>query len=282
MSIQSSAIMNPHDFLMSYASLLYKQETVNARLLGSIERMNRKNSISSKPNCVELLDGGNAVGLGYFKEHTHLELGQFPNANPNLIYQILSADFPTLNQITGPAELTDKVVAALAQSGNWELLKKQGLYKATEIIQSTRSVGHSAVAKEDSNLVVSNFLTQFMEECFPHRKDKELYVRKTLERLLPQGCIQLWINQQQEPVSMAARVRETRNTSSISLVYTPIEFRGLGYAGNVVAAISKNELSRGKSSCNLYADLSNPASNRVYKKIGFQQVGVSHSYRISP
>ena len=74
------------------------------------------------------------------------------------------------------------------------------------------------------------------------------------------------------PVSMAARTRQTPNAGIVSLVYTPPQHRGHGYAGAATAHVATRILASGKSLVCLYTDLRNPASNRCYEKIGFVPV----------
>jgi predicted GNAT family acetyltransferase len=81
-----------------------------------------------------------------------------------------------------------------------------------------------------------------------------------------------------QPVSMAARNRETKDGSNISFVYTPPELRGRGYAGSVTAFACEDTFKDGKKVCFLYTDLRNPISNRIYQKIGFRPWCDSKNY----
>jgi predicted GNAT family acetyltransferase len=84
------------------------------------------------------------------------------------------------------------------------------------------------------------------------------------------GGLYLWIDG--EPVSMAARVRETAHGSAVSAVYTPPQFRGRGYATSCVGELCRQILHEGRRFCALFADLANPVSNSIYQRIGFRQV----------
>ena len=74
------------------------------------------------------------------------------------------------------------------------------------------------------------------------------------------------------PVAQAVFGRSTPNGAVINWVYTPPLYRGLGYATSVVAAASKSLFDRGKRFCCLFADADNPASRRVYHKLGYTDV----------
>jgi hypothetical protein len=80
----------------------------------------------------------------------------------------------------------------------------------------------------------------------------------------------IWVDG--EPVAQAVFGRNTPNGAAISWVYTPPEYRGRGYATSAVAELSKNILASGKSFCCLFADVANPASCAVYRKLGYVDV----------
>jgi len=77
-----------------------------------------------------------------------------------------------------------------------------------------------------------------------------------------------------KPAAQAVFGRNTPNGAAISWVYTPPENRGKGYATSVVAELCKAILQSGKTFCCLFADVANPASCAVYRKLGFYDVCV--------
>jgi uncharacterized protein len=74
------------------------------------------------------------------------------------------------------------------------------------------------------------------------------------------------------PVSIASKAKSTKNGVVLNLVYTPLELRGKGYATNCVAALSQKLLNDGYKFCSLFTDLSNPTSNDIYSKIGYNPI----------
>lgn len=95
--------------------------------------------------------------------------------------------------------------------------------------------------------------------------------RAEIERRAASGDCLFWVAGG-APVALAGIVRRTRKTAAISLVYTPPELRGRGYAGSVTSAAAEKVFAEGRPTACLYTDLSNPWSNRCYAKIGFEPV----------
>jgi len=91
------------------------------------------------------------------------------------------------------------------------------------------------------------------------------------QRLIDRGLLFLWVDGG-SPRSMAASSRETRSGCAINTVYTPPQFRGLGYATAAVATLSDALLKDGRRFCCLYTDLANPTSNAIYAKIGYRPI----------
>lgn len=71
---------------------------------------------------------------------------------------------------------------------------------------------------------------------------------------------------------MAGVVAHTPHGARIGYVYTPPEWRGRGYASACVAGLSQRVLDSGRRFCFLYTDLSNPTSNALYQRIGYEHV----------
>lgn len=73
-------------------------------------------------------------------------------------------------------------------------------------------------------------------------------------------------------VATASRHISVAGTGRISLVYTPPEHRRRGYAAACTAALCRLSLDTDATSCVLFTQLSNPTSNSVYQRIGFEPI----------
>ena len=100
-------------------------------------------------------------------------------------------------------------------------------------------------------------------------------------RRVAQGEIWLWEDGGQ-PASMARLSAPAAGAVRVGFVYTPPQFRRRGYAGASVAALSARATADGARECLLYTQLSNPTSNGIYRRIGYQAVHEVLSYRFQP
>ena len=89
----------------------------------------------------------------------------------------------------------------------------------------------------------------------------------------------VWIWDDNGPVSMAARTEAVAGVSRIQAVNTPPELRARGYASAGVAALSASVLAQGLR-CVLIASLDNVAANSVYQRLGYQGVSEVLRYRL--
>jgi predicted GNAT family acetyltransferase len=147
-------------------------------------------------------------------------------------------------------------------------------YKLEKVNEYAKPQGSFRVANRDDFDVIVQYLIEFNEEV-----NQPVNTEKMKERTLHdlnKDRFYVWENN--GIVSMAKKIRETKNGESIGSVYTPKELRGKGYATAVVAEISKKILLSGKTFCALYTDLSNPTSNNIYQKIGYKPAGDSISF----
>ena len=90
----------------------------------------------------------------------------------------------------------------------------------------------------------------------------------------------LWLWDDGGPVSMAAVSAEVAGVVRVAFVYTPPERRGRGYAAACVVSLSENVDEAGHE-CVLYAQLQNPTSNAVYRRIGYEPVAEVLIYRFA-
>jgi hypothetical protein len=89
----------------------------------------------------------------------------------------------------------------------------------------------------------------------------------------------VWIWEDDGPVSMAARTEAVAGVSRIQAVNTPPEQRARGYASASVAALSASVLAQ-RLRCVLNANVNNLVANSVYERLGYQAVSDVLRYQL--
>ena len=132
-----------------------------------------------------------------------------------------------------------------------------------------RAPGNCRELKSSDMFFAPYWERAFSEDC----RARAFTVSKNVERLktrLGEDLHYIW--EDGIPVSQAVHGRDTPNGAVINGVYTPPQYRGHGYATSVVAELVKSRLERGKKFCCLFADAENPASLKIYRRLGFYDV----------
>ncbi len=142
-------------------------------------------------------------------------------------------------------------------------------------------VNKKVIPAKNSNVIIEQALredlteiaicfVEFDKDCFNKETNLNEYLDYAKESI-ENGKIYI-IKQNNKIVAMADCSKEYEDYISIAYVYTKPEFRNNGLASALTAHISKIILEKGKLPI-LYTDLSNPASNKAYTSIGFEEQG---------
>lgn len=117
--------------------------------------------------------------------------------------------------------------------------------------------------------------TEFRAETGLPRSD----VSAAIDQNMAEGRLFVWDD---EGAKCVARATEPLGgVSRIGAVFTPKRWRRRGYAGACVAALCQWLASEEDANAVLYAQLSNPGSNGIYRRLGFRAVSETLSYRFS-
>jgi predicted GNAT family acetyltransferase len=149
-----------------------------------------------------------------------------------------------------------------------ELERQQRVYVLREVKSGVPKRGRLRLATAADLELVAGWRYAFHKEVFG-RANREK-ARLAAENRIGNGDIYLW--EDERPVSTALKTRPTRNGISVGMVYTPPELRGRGYATACVGELSRLLLGSGWRYCALFADVANASANRVYQRIGYRPV----------
>lgn len=160
---------------------------------------------------------------------------------------------------------------------------RHGVYELREVLPVPAAPGSARpVTPEDRDQVIP-WIISFAEEALPEDNETERQIRFVESRLASTDDAGLWFWEDGgRPVSVSGYGGATPNGMRIGPVYTPPELRGRGYATTLVAEQSRWLLDTGRTLCFLYADLENPTSNALYRRIGYRMIAEAGEVRFDP
>ncbi|MBQ3407888.1 MAG: GNAT family N-acetyltransferase [Clostridia bacterium] len=123
-------------------------------------------------------------------------------------------------------------------------------------------------ATENDKVVLKQFSKDFHKEALHEEKSDE-YLEESFYKNLEKDYYVL--EKDGKIVAQTVSTRKLLYGKTISGVYTPKEERKKGYAYNLVYLVSKKFLDDGAKYCVLFTDDSNPISNHIYEKIGYER-----------
>lgn len=149
---------------------------------------------------------------------------------------------------------------------SYEVQMDQRIYACTKVQDMKLSPGIFRAAELRDIPLLGQWIYDFATEAVEAISMKQAI--DMAKHGTEQSAIYLWDNG--EPVSMAQQTRPTLHGAVVNLVYTPLQHRNNGYAGSCVSTLTRNMLRGPYEFASLYTDLSNPISNHIYMKVGYE------------
>lgn len=166
------------------------------------------------------------------------------------------------------AKLYEALLSETGRKSKIELL--MALYRCEKVVWPQISSGvhfRKAVTKDIPQ--IAKWVSDFMAEAVPN--DPPIDTLKHAESKVSKGMFFV-VEKEGELLSMAGWGRDLETSAAVNAVYTPKHLRGKGYASHVVAALTQRMLDAGKREVSLFADQTNPTSNKIYQNIGYEFV----------
>jgi RimJ/RimL family protein N-acetyltransferase len=180
---------------------------------------------------------------------------------------IIAAGRPDLPGIFSEASTVARFAGCWAERLKVPVAPVEGvrLYRLTSLNPPPAAPGSLRVAtKADFDLVL-----RWLED-FKRETEAIIAPPDAIRRRIEAGLISIWDDG--ESVSMASTTTPIAQTVRVGLVYTPPEHRGRGYAASGVAAVSQAAFDAGAAQCVLFTQLSNPQSNAIYRRLGYEPI----------
>lgn len=175
----------------------------------------------------------------------------------------LAGMYTTLEEAWGPEDVVTAFAELWAHGHGvrWSIQGRYQRYAASRVVPVARPAPGTLRNGGDADRgLLRRWGSDYAAET-PTRVD----VPRFFETMLERRRLYLWDDG--EPCSLATLSGFTPNGARVSAVYTPPEFRNRGYASTAVAAVMEKALEE-RRFCVIMADLANPVSNGIYRKLG--------------
>jgi predicted GNAT family acetyltransferase len=262
------------DFLKAAGEELERNEAANGLLLGICGQLVRHPERFRQPVCLKLVEReGRPVLAAVMTPPQKLLLAGAPEDAEGAaaaVADALAAETWNVPGVFGPQPVAHPAASRLAQSAGKRCRLEQQLrmYQLTAVELPPPAQGRLRTASVGDLDRVTGWWHAARMEMFGRADAEES--RTSAKFRVEDGDLFLW--EDEEPVSMAIRTRPTRRGISVGMVFTPPERRRRGYATALVGELSRTLLAEGRAFCTLYADLANPTSNSIYRKIGYRPI----------
>lgn len=259
------------EFLERAGEWLERAEAENNLILGiSKYFVTNGGRVNVHPYLLTVEDSGILLGAALMTPPRHLIIARMPDSALVALTDYLLKESITVPGVVGPKSTTQLFADHWRnQTGKSSRLKmSQEIYTCERVVVQVSSRGHLRPAIESDEALLVEWSGEFCREA--GIEDEIEYTKARIPSEIAKQSLYVWSNYQ--VVSMAVVQRETACGICVSMVYTPPHLRRQGYATSCVAALTQRMLDSGKRFCCLYTDLTNPTSNAIYQKIGYQSI----------
>ncbi|PQZ57106.1 GNAT family N-acetyltransferase [Bacillus sp. MYb209] len=254
-------------FKKDVISFLEKNEQENNLLLGVLQ-------VVQEPKFMGVMKQGEEVVTVFLKTEEKQIIVATSEISEDAIVELakqLTRIYPDIPGLIGNKKIVQKLAEEIAilEHKKTTVVMEQGIYALKQVKKKWDREGILREINRDELPLIEKWVYQFCEDVkLPTTKEK---AKQTAHTLITTNRL-FGLEVDGKLVSVAAKTRPTTNNITVNFVYTPKEERKKGYASNCVAALSQRMLNEGYKTTTLYTDLANPTSNKIYQKIGYEQI----------
>lgn len=271
-----------HDDLKSYTASVIEfleiNEAENSLLLGILGVL-KDDPATRSPFMAQVKSNDETIAAAFYSDRNLIVTRGLEPALEVLAAMLMTGNIDVPG-VVGSSEIAERFAQTWTKARGCEhlLWMDQGLYRLTRVEWPQGIPGKMRPMTARDTEFVADWILGFHLGALrqEHYSSEEAWKNSEAR---PQKRMTFVWDVDGTPVAMAGLARPTTRGISVSGVYTPPEYRKRGYATALVAAISQEGLNRGKEFCVLYTDVTNPTSNSIYQKIGYQLVCTSRHFR---
>ena len=273
---------DPHEYYDQARHLWEGAETRNNLILGLALRLQSDLHAYGKdmPLMALVKDETGAIGASALMTPPYALIVQSEPLNTPALEALADSLIDVgwhLPGVNGVAEVSDCFAEIWQQKTPWSARRivNTRAYELRQVISVSYPPGGMRLAEAGEAQLAADLLNAMSEEVIvgPRR----IYTAELALESIQQRRTFFWVDEG-EVVCITLATRPQIKGICVSGVYTPPAFRRRGYARALVAEVSKELLARGYELTNLFTDLSNPTSNKIYQEVGYKPVADYHQY----
>ena len=270
------------EFLKVNNSILRKDVTRNNFFLGAATQIADGSYDVKDPIFLTIYENHQVVGQAVNTDKDHnLLMTKMPAYFSKAIVKEFFKHRDEVYGVGGDQAISEAVAIELGKAlgRKIRLSDHLGIYELDSLNMPDANGATLLKQNEVDEKLILEWTTEFIKECqLNPNLDPIEAAKKSLDRHKKTQGFRFLKNIDGEIVSMAAKHREFEDRATVSLVYTPPEHRRNGYGRTVTALLTKELLEGKYIQCNLFTDMKNPTSNKIYQEIGYRFIGESYSY----
>jgi hypothetical protein len=194
---------------------------------------------------------------------------------PVLLTALPDDAIPALTEVLNPAHVNADRALAEKIGEIWRrrtgiepgVERRTRLYRLSQLVPPDPAPpGRARVAGADDRELLFDWHHRFHREVGEEIGDRTTLINDRISY----GGLSLW-EVDGVPVAMAGRTRVSSGMIRLGPVFTPVDLRSRGYGAAVTAAVSA-AAQQLATEVLLFTDLSNPISNAIYQRLGYEPV----------
>lgn len=206
---------------------------------------------------------GRVVGVAMCPPPDGIYLTDLPLDAVPLVIEQVHRFTSALPEMIGP-ERPSVEFADLWSGGRWTLNSRFRRYVLERVVPPERpAAGRLRLGTQDDLPLLERWARDFAREVASKVDTASLY-RTFVER----RALYLWDDD--GPRCLVTASGLTPNGGRVSSTYTPLEYRGRGYAPSAVAAVSQAILDGGRRFAMIAADVDDEVPTKIYRRIGYR------------
>ena len=266
-------------FLSASLDWLMNDELVNNEIIAVANLVARRDHHYKTPiYLASIHDPSGICGCAVQALPDSLTVSDLPQAAIFLLLADRQSAPNSIEWLTANDDLAERIGRVWEQAfgGTWSI-KNRWLVQSTSKIRfdySSISGGLRSATSDDKKLILD------WGNRYANESPSPINIPQFMNRKLTEKNLYLWdYNGSRTMIAVSGK---TENVARISAVYTPIEFRGNGFARAGVAAVTRKLLDSGHKQCTLVTDERKSKLAELYSTVGYSAVTKRISINLAP